>query len=443
MRALAQKALRAQVKLCVSKLPHTSSMERPAKRQKYADTLRRTLAAKHSLPYMSNTAFAAVIKMSKETDLSKLGQDRKILYDARNASIPDDTPYGPGLLSLTLFGAPPHPNRQVWVVNPLAYLHLAYKSGGGLFNAINDCLRTSPSTAEKPWRLVMYSDEITPGNALRIQNSRKVWVIYWSLLELGYHLGNEDAWCPMVAEPSRALKHVASGIGKVFCQVLKLFFGGSDGSHDFRAGIKLDGPGVSIRLFVALAMFLQDGGAHKMVWRCKGDGGTRLCMLCKTLVAAVSRLDRGALHSNLVGELSLASNADIKGAIARLKAFKLTESKTNFKLREQAIGFTLEDHNVLTDPALDDIIEPADQFCHDWMHGLLSAGVFNIICFLVLLHLSAKAKKGTDFWGVLDDYVVKWNWPRSSKMKVKPGQFFNKDRVKAYKKRWASEMRSF
>ena len=59
-----------------------------------------------------------------------------------------------------------------------------------------------------------------------------------------------------------------------------------------------------------------------------------------------------------------------KGPIARLKAFKLSESKAEFLMRQQAIGFTLQEHSLLCDESLDDIIESASQYCHDWVHGM-------------------------------------------------------------------------
>ena len=379
-------------KLCLNKLPRAMTHpERHPKRAKLTGKLRAANAVKRSLPHMSNSAFEHVLKYFKENDVSQIAGIRMSFRSARDGSL-EDTPYGQTLVTAQVFGTPPHSNREVYIINPIAYLHLVFRSGVGLFDAITRCHATNPSAVDKLWRLVLYSDEVTPGNNLSVQNNRKVLIIYRSLLELGYHLhdDDDDAWCPSIAEPSRDLKHVSSGIGQVFCQVIKLFFGGGDWPHDFRAGIKLDGPmGETIRLFAVLSMFLQDGGAHKLAWRCKGDGGTRPCMLCRNLVAPVSRVAEAAalLADDMIdGDLDLATNEDIKCAIARLKAFKLTESSTNFKLREQAIGFTLEDHNVLTDPSWDDITKPADQFCHDWMHGLFASGVFNIICFLVLLY---------------------------------------------------------
>ena len=34
-----------------------------------------------------------------------------------------------------------------------------------------------------------------------------------------------------------------------------------------------------IRLFAKFTTMVQDGGAHKEVWQCKGDAGQRMCIL--------------------------------------------------------------------------------------------------------------------------------------------------------------------
>ena len=36
-----------------------------------------------------------------------------------------------------------------------------------------------------PWSLILYADEILPGNQLAYKNKRKMWGIYWTILNLG------------------------------------------------------------------------------------------------------------------------------------------------------------------------------------------------------------------------------------------------------------------
>ena len=151
-----------------------------------------------------------------------------------------------------------------------------------------------PSTAADPWRLVLYSDEVVPGNQLSVSIKRNIWLIYFIFLEMK-QLGNEDAWCPLAAIPSIDLKTVNAGISQVFRLLIKSFFGLL--TYDMRGGIHLaDGTvhtGERVRLFATLSMVLQDGGAQKLVWGCKGDAGTTLCMLCHNLVSKASGIADG------------------------------------------------------------------------------------------------------------------------------------------------------
>ena len=39
---------------------------------------------------------------------------------------------------------------------------------------------------------------------------------------------------------------------------------------------------------------------------------------------------------------------------------------------------------MLLDPELDDVVKPADQFMHDWMHCIFVQGIWNVLLNLVL-----------------------------------------------------------
>ena len=90
-------------------------------------------------------------------------------------------------------------------------------------------------------------------------------MVYWSFLELGVHLADEDAWVPMMAQPTVAVKEVSAGMSQVFAALIKEFFGAR--TFDLRTGgIQLEGPdGSQARLFADLSMVLQDGAAQTHV----------------------------------------------------------------------------------------------------------------------------------------------------------------------------------
>ena len=385
------------------------------------------MLAKRSLPHCSQSAFTSMINLAKTADLSSFPRNRRDYRKARDAQL-SDTPLGPMIVTRPLVAKPPHANRELTLVNPAAYLHTAYNSRGAFFDLLKSRLQATPCTVDKPWQLCLYSDEVVPGNALGMFHSRKVWMVYFSFLELHPHLGNESAWCPLIAEPSNGLKAVHAGISQVFAAIVKLFF---CEDFDFRSGIWLG----DVRFFAKLSMFLQDGAAHKLVWGCKGDAGTKLCMMCANLVAEASGLvyEDGThmLVCSLIheGDLIFASDQDVRDSLARLARYKLTSSAKDFKLRQQAIGFSLFEHALLQDDALKDIVFPVSQYCHDWMHCIFVGGVFNHVAFLCF---RAASDVYANVWQVLRDVVLKYTWPKAIKFDPHKNDHLSKTRIASH-----------
>ena len=169
----------------------------------------------------------------------------------------------------------------------------------------------------------------------------------------------------------------------------------------------------SVRLFAKLAIVVQDGAAHKELWSCRD--GTRLCMSCLTVTdeSEISAYDPTIkCCSQVVTEAAVpfTSDEDVKSAARRLCYWKDKEGPTAFTRRQQMMGMTYMQHNLLTMMHLDSIIHPCSQFMHDWMHGLFSSGVFNLVFNLLLCTLEDRGKK--QLYPLLEEYVSHWNWPR-------------------------------
>jgi hypothetical protein len=294
-------------------------MERVAK-------LRRLNDFRRSLPHVSASALSSILDEISRTGVPDL-RSRHCLHEATASEVDAGGPYG-GLLCNVELQAVGGGRTNMLVVNPFAMLHIAALAPG--FAALlRDRLAATPCTPETPWRIALYSDEVVPGNQLSHDNKRKLWVIYWSFLEFGLSLSQEDAWMIMLAKRSSEVSKVISGMSQVFGALIKLFFGAA--VHDFSAGGALLHPpgGMPCRLFAIMGMILQDGGAHKSVWHCKGDAGTKFCMLCLNLYSRESDIVDEELGERLLtctlvheDELHFANNDDIRGAARRLEHYK-------------------------------------------------------------------------------------------------------------------------
>ena len=64
---------------------------------------------------------------------------------------------------------------------------------------------------DNPWCLILYLDEATPGNVLRLDNQRKVLLWYAGFLEMGPFLRSEHAWLPVAVVRTSLLKTVQGG----------------------------------------------------------------------------------------------------------------------------------------------------------------------------------------------------------------------------------------
>ena len=66
---------------------------------------------------------------------------------------------------------------------------------------VQNCHTASPSTMDRPWGLILYCDEIVPGNVLG-RAERKCWCIYASIDAFQQHLAKESAWLTLAVERS-------------------------------------------------------------------------------------------------------------------------------------------------------------------------------------------------------------------------------------------------
>lgn len=164
------------------------------------------------------------------------------------------------------------------VVLPQTWLYVASRTAG-ICDVFSDALRCNPHSLNRPWRLVLYLDEITPGNALRPDNKRKVTAIYVSCLEFGPALCSESAWFFVGCIRSSMAKQVCGGISGIVRALLRVSF---LGPASLSTGGVLLSDGTL--LFVKFHRLLCDEGAGKSIWCVKGASGLRPCMHCKNVV---------------------------------------------------------------------------------------------------------------------------------------------------------------
>ena len=83
------------------------------------------------------------------------------------------TPYGKLLQHISV-DASNGTSKTLEVQHPMAMLWYATKNCVPFADFMDKMMDRQPSSPAHPWKLAMYSDEVTPGDALQVQNTRKL-----------------------------------------------------------------------------------------------------------------------------------------------------------------------------------------------------------------------------------------------------------------------------
>ena len=384
------------------------TMDRAVKLQRLDDFRRR-------VPYVSASALEAILREAQH-DIPEI-VDRDSMREARDIKVNEKLEYGTLLHKLTCERTDGS-TADLTIISPFAMLYMATLRCEGFAQMLKRALHANPPSYEHPWRLIIYSDEVVPGNAIAAHNMRKLWVLYWSFMEFGPALlSDEDAWFCIGAERTDRVKQLEGGMAQVFSMVLVFMF--SSGGHSFKdSGVQLEfADGTRVRLFAVLEMILQDCGAHKQVFCVKGESGLKQCLGCRNFYAkdhgiVDEEADESLLTCSSVNpaELDFATDDEVRATVKRLAGFKLTLENKLFKVREVACGFNHQKFNMLLNPALDNVVRPVSNFAHDWMHTMVVTGAWNTVMYLLIMALVTDGR-AKDAHQQIGAYVSLWTLP--------------------------------
>ena len=295
-------------------------------------------------------------------------------------------------------------------------------------------LTLAPCSFGRPWRLVLYHDEITPGNPLRPDNRRKIVAFYISFLELGSSfLRTEDAWLLLGTLRSSVVKNVLGGISNVTRRLLRALFLGPQGLRD--GGIMLgDAQGL---FFATFCRLLSDEAAGKAVWCVKGASGLRPCIDCENVVACrensvVDFDDSGYLVDITCSDRTRfdpMSDQDLLRSHDLLSALKAAGvTRAEFERVEKGAGMTFNADGLLADAELR-ALAPPSTYARDPMHTMLANGVANVEIY-AFLRAVAGAFPNFSYKTVQQFAEADWTWPKS-RQKPNIASVFNEIREKA------------
>ncbi len=375
--------------------------------------LRRLGDFRRSKAHCSASAMAQILTDIKNNGLPDL-TDRKSVREARDLVATTQGAYGPILQSIECVDND-GVAKQIPVASPFALLSASVGTSESFRGFMKQQLRLHPSSPEQLWNIILYSDEVTPGNPLATLNQRKFQALYWSFLEFDtIALSHEECWFVLMTEFSTAINALSAGLSQAFAGAIKIFFQ-EDGFHMMDGGINLNIDGVDFRIFAQVGVVLQDGGAHKAVWHARGDGASKFCLLCKNLFTHESNvvLEDGThlLRSNQIklDDLVASTDSELRNNARFLEAKSTTMGSEQFTELQQALGLTYARHGLLLDRSLDRVLQPTHVYLHDYMHALFVDGVLNLVIYLVF-EMFIKAGE-TGVYESFSEYASHWQFP--------------------------------
>ena len=231
-----------------SKLSHRQSRT-TSNMDSRAEKLAKVGRLRSRLPYMTHTALVAVLAAARQEQLPEVSR-REDIRLARTIIAHAQTPYGQVHVKIEIPRAIGDP-LLVEVCSPWPMLHLVCSKSPGFSNLLRQVMdRVGPSTPSRPYKICLYSDEVTPGDQILGKHRRKFQSVYWSILALGAAaLSLEEFWFTVCTARSHLVQTLNGGMSGLVAGILKHQF---LGEFDPKYGgilLQLHGSDTPVRFF--------------------------------------------------------------------------------------------------------------------------------------------------------------------------------------------------
>ena len=298
----------------------------------------------------------------------------------------------------------------VSIIHPISLLNHLCSSSPPFARYMKTALQKYPCTPSSPWNIILYSDEVLPGNNLKHDNKRKLQAIYWSFQQFDHQgLSMDHLWFTLAAVRSNRVKAMG-GMSVVLAKVTQSFFTEPGGLHISGVNLFLEGSFHTVWAF--LSTMISDADALKQALEMKGTSGMKPCVCCSNVVDFMSGLSGHDETGNLVpsseldfSKFRLHTDQSVRDI---LELLRLEEDGPNLKKLQTSLGFNLVKDGLILCRELQQVYKPISSLMFDWMHVYLVNGIWNLevgalMCKLhTHLHISH-----TD----IHNFVSTFHWP--------------------------------
>lgn len=296
---------------------------------------------------------------------------------------------------------------DVFVADLSTYIHDLAARNGFFIQLLG---RTLLKQAGNDLQLVLYYDEVVPGNVIAPDNQRKSYLVYASFKEFGEWLTAPAAWLPVSVLRHKSLGSITGGLSSfmrtlIDCLQKQL----SAKSIPFR----IDSGAYLLRVKREF-IFLQDEAALKAMLGIKGATGMKPCAKCKNVLYVLANNQAVHPYFTTISEhrqhrFDPMTDADQDEVLQFLRNEKVSRSKKKFEDLQTYAGFNLVEHGVLLCPEVRPTIK-LENCLYDPMHVYLARGLVGVELALFFNRLKQTTSLG---WSDFQQLVCA-SWTESS-----------------------------
>ena len=323
----------------------------------------------------TKTALAETLRVLSKQGYLEIGATKRELREASEHHAKQDTPYGRVVqrIELNVPGL-----KYLDFINPFAFLYYLTMISAAFAALMHDCCRD----ATRPLRLVIYMDEMNPGNPFRPEKSRTLQCVYWAFVDWPAHvLSRTFSWIVFCTIRSNIVAKIEGGMSFMCRLILRTFFPKT--GHSMDRGIMLNHKSDTYVMTARFAGFLCDLKGHKENLEWKGTGGNVCCITCANCDKRLVGDHAGNVVGIDCGDSSRfvhRSNMDVYNTVDELVGLHhAATTKTAREALETAYGFNVCPQGILVDHEMRDVFKPVDHTLRDWQHVLVGDGVANSI----------------------------------------------------------------
>lgn len=376
----------------------SSSSQPPAKRRRdvlaeLADLSGTKLGAARVLQRLHEQGFLKDDTLVGSLTTHTLRRDARL--GTEDAVCKATTPHGYVIVNLNIHGV------EVEFVNPFAYVYILCNQQPELFRLL------CPGEEATCRPIVVYADEVQPGNPFRPDHGRLTLCVYWVFADLpDQFLSNVDFWFLGTTVRTVLVEKIPGGVSALMTAFLKLCFAPT--GRSWHRGVMLSSGNSSAVLSGTFSGLLGDEKALRELFCLKGAAGTRCCPNCANVIQFIEHTgnlvgidchDRGLLHT--VTDDQQTSLAD--------KLQDHTGTKAELQKMEQIFGMHFNKTGLPFDRYLRTFVKPVSHYLRDWMHVIVGHGAGGTEVWLVLKAL-VSAGVGHD---AISRYACAYTLPRS------------------------------